>query len=146
MPIYKRLRVHMCWCVCSGLYNEAKCCSFGLFAPLFILVLAWMGEFWVCGRRSLHLDPLGPPAPSLAGDARGADCCHREWADRWKGFLLGAIWRTMGEHLVPQGYWHLSARVVWHKRQHVINFIISPGIVSPGASIFFYPLIECSLY
>ena len=54
-----------------------------------------------------------------------------------KDFFLGAIWKTMGEHLVPQGYWHLSAPVHWHKRQHVINFIISPGFVSPGASIFF---------
>lgn len=54
-----------------------------------------------------------------------------------KDFFLGAIWKTMGEHLVPQGYWHLSAPVHWHKRQHVINFIISPGFVSLGASIFF---------
>lgn len=75
--------------------------------------------------------------PSLAGDAEGADCCHRERADRCEGFLFGAIWKTMGEHLVPQGYWHLSAPVHWHKRQHVINFIISPGFVSLGASIFF---------
>ena len=57
-----------------------------------------------------------------------------------KDFFLGAIWKTMGEHLVPQGYWHLSAPVHWHKRQHVINFIISPGIVGLGASIFFLSL------
>lgn len=60
-----------------------------------------------------------------------------------KGFLLGAIWRTMGEHLVPRGYWHLSALMDWHKRQHIITLIISPGIVSVGASIFFYS-IKCS--
>lgn len=41
-----------------------------------------------------------------------------------KGFLLQAIWRTMGEHLAPQGYRHLLTLVDWHKRQHVINFII----------------------
>ena len=57
-----------------------------------------------------------------------------------KDFFLGAIWKTMGEHLVPQGYRHLSAPVHWHKRQHVINFIISPGIVGLGASIFFLSL------
>lgn len=57
-----------------------------------------------------------------------------------KDFFLGAIWKTMGEHLVPQGYRHLSAPVHWHKRQHIINFIISPGIVGLGASIFFLSL------
>ena len=50
----------------------------------------------------------------------------------------------MGEHLVPQGFWRLSAMAGWHKRRHIINFIISPGIVSVGASIFFYPV--CRLY
>ena len=120
--------------------TSLKYCRFGLLVPPFMLVLACVGRLWKCDRWSLHLAPLGPPAPSLSGDTEAGDCCHWKRTDQWKGFVLGAIWRTMGEHLVPQGYWHLLAFVDWHKRQHIINFIISPGIVSLCASIFFYPL------
>lgn len=45
----------------------------------------------------------------------------------------------MGEHLDPRG-WHLLALVDWHERKHIINFIISPGIVSLGAASIFLML------
>jgi len=52
----------------------------------------------------------------------------------------------MGEHLAPQGYWHLPTLVDWHERKHIINIITSRGIVSLWASIFFYPLLVSRLY
>lgn len=55
-----------------------------------------------------------------------------------EGRLLGAIRRTVGEHLAPRGYRPLTALLDQHIRQHVINFSISPGIVSPGATAPFF--------
>lgn len=50
----------------------------------------------------------------------------------------------MGERLVPWGDQHLSARASWLKMQHIITFIISPGIVRVGASIYHRILWWCA--
>lgn len=105
---------------------------------------AWDSSGGVTGEastwpRCVHLLPrwqVTQRGPTVAiGNGRTSEWC-----------LFGATWRTVGEHLVPRGYWHLLALVDWHIKQHIINFIISPGIISLGSSILFYPLVASGQY
>lgn len=79
------------------------------------------------------------------------------WQVTWRGltvaiangqieedYLLVAIWRIMGEHLVPRGSWPLTKSLDWHKSRHIINVIISPGVVSMCVLAYSFILQLCA--
>lgn len=111
------------------LYDEGcvKYCRFGDWCLYYRLCWHAGGQLWERDKQSLHLALLGTPASSLAVDMQGSDCCHREQGRRVKEFLLGAVWRIVGEHLALRGNRHLSSSAMRQKRQDVINVI---GIVN----------------
>lgn len=119
--------------------------SFFFSSPLSpsIFVLARITQLWKCDRWGLQPRPLlGAPAPrgwQVAPSMLTAPRGNRRPAE---GCLLGAIRGTVGEHLATWGYRLLAALVDRRIRQHVINFFISPCIVSPDATA---PFITASL-
>lgn len=151
-PIFRRMRdvccvLHVtCLDVCAPGFPPRTSQLWLVFIFFFLprclyLYLCWhasdssgdvTGEAFSRGPRWVHL---------LPGAGRWRRACRLlpEGTDGLaEGRLLGAIRGTVGEHLATRGYRLLVALVDWCIRQHVINFFISPGIVSPGATAPFF--------
>lgn len=130
----------VCVCVCQEHHSFDSFSVFFFFFPFpscLHLYLCWhasdssgnvTGEAFSRGPCEVHL---------LPGAGRWRRVCRLlpEGTDGpAEGRLLGAIRRTVGEHLASRGYWVLTALLDRRIRQHVINLIISPGIVSLDAT------------